>query len=68
VPSENLEKIWEEFLSEYLRNVQSELPDSYRAKQMKAGGFDAALVIEFETKFLKEPFMEALKKVRGADS
>lgn len=59
----NKEKIWEEFLNEYLENVKKKLPQSYRAKQLEAGGFEAGLVIEFETKFLKKPFMKAMEKV-----
>ena len=58
-----LDKIFKVFLAEYLENVQRELPTSYRAQQLKAGGMEAALVYEFETRFLKEPFMRAIKGV-----
>ena len=58
-----IEKIFKVFLEEYLKNVQKELPTSYRAQQLKAGGMEAALVYEFETRFLKEPFMKAIKSV-----
>ena len=54
------EKIFGEFLIKYLENVKKELPESYRAKQLNATDVEASLVIEFETKFLKEPFIEAL--------
>lgn len=56
------EKIWEEFLNEYFKNVKRKLPESYRARQLEAGGLEAGLVIEFETKFLKKPFMKAMKE------
>jgi hypothetical protein len=56
------EKLFEEFLEEYLENVKKKLPDSYRAKQLKAGGLIADLVYKFETDFLKEPFMKAIEK------
>lgn len=58
------EIIFRDFLAEYLENVKTILPNSYRAKQLKNGGIESALVYEFETKFLKEPFMKALEKVR----
>ena len=58
-----LDKVFNLFLAEYLKNVQKELPTSYRAQQLKAGGMEAALVYEFETRFLKEPFMKAIKQV-----
>ena len=58
------EKLFEEFLEEYLENVKKKLPDSYRAKQLKAGGLLAALVYKFETDFLKEPFMKAIEKLK----
>lgn len=57
------EKLFEEFLEEYLENVKKKLPDSFRAKQLKAGGLEAGLVYKFETDFLKEPFMKAVKKI-----
>ena len=60
---EELNKIFNKFLAEYLKNVQKELPTAYRAQQLKAGGMEAALVYEFETRFLKEPFMRAIKGV-----
>ena len=57
------EKIFTEFLEEYLKNVQKMLPQSYRAQQLKSGGVEEVLVFKFETDFLKEPFMNALKKI-----
>jgi len=54
------EKLFEQFLKEYLENVQRKLPTSYRAMQLKAGGNLAKLVYDFETRFLKEPFMDAI--------
>lgn len=61
--NKKLNEVFDIFLAEYLENVQKELPTSYRAQQLKAGGTEALLVYEFETKFLKEPFMEAIKKL-----
>ena len=61
----NDERLFEEFLTGYLLNVKEMLPESYRAQQLKAGGFSAGLVYDFETRFLKEPFMKALKNARG---
>ena len=61
--NKELNEVFDIFLAEYLENVQKELPTSYRAQQLKAGGTEALLVYEFETKFLKEPFMEAIKKL-----
>lgn len=58
----NEEKIFDEFLEEYLTNVKKFLPSSFRARQLEDGGIPAKLVYEYETKFLKEPFMKALKK------
>lgn len=60
----NDETIWEQFLKEYLDNVKRELPESFRAQQLKAGGMDASLVIKFETMFLKKPFFKALKEAQ----
>jgi hypothetical protein len=57
------EKLFEKFLEEYLENVKKKLPDSFRARQLKAGGLEAGLVYKFETDFLKEPFMKAIRKV-----
>jgi hypothetical protein len=56
------EKLFNEFLEEYLKNVQELLPISYRAQQIKAGGVEKKLVYEFETRFLKKPFENAMKK------
>lgn len=61
--NKKLDEVFKVFLAEYLENVQKELPTSYRAQQLKVGGMEAAFVYEFETKFLKEPF---LKAIRGA--
>lgn len=57
-------KLFDDFLKEYLDNVKRELPESYRARQLDAGGILASLVYEFETKFLKEPFLKAIRRVR----
>lgn len=59
-----LEEIWQCFLEEYFENIKRELPQSYRAQQLNRGGVEAALVYEFETRFLKEPFMKALKEAK----
>jgi hypothetical protein len=56
------EKLFNEFLEEYLKNVQTILPESYRALQVKAGGLTKSLVYDYETQFLKKPFMKALDK------
>jgi len=58
------EKLFKEFLDEYFENIKKELPQSYRAQQLRAGGIPAKLVYDFETRFLKEPFMKVLKEVR----
>lgn len=58
------EVLWTDFLMEYLENVKRILPDSFRAKQLKAGGMEKALVYGMETKFMKEPFLKALRKVQ----
>lgn len=57
------EEVFKVFLAEYLENVQKELPTSYRAQQLKAGGTEAALVYEFESRFLKGPFLKAIRNV-----
>lgn len=56
------ELLWNIFLKTYLDNVVKELPDSYRAKQLKNGGLEAELVYEYETKFLKKPFMKVINE------
>ncbi len=56
------ERLFKKFLEEYFENIKKQLPYSYRAQQLKAGGIQAELVYEYETKFLKRPFMNALKK------
>jgi len=58
------EELFKKFLTKYLENVQKELPQSYRSQQLKNGGVEAELVFEFETRFLKEPFMDAIKEAR----
>ncbi len=58
------EKLFQEFLEQYLENIKRELPESYRARQLEAGGILARAVYEFETKFLKEPFSKAIKKIK----
>lgn len=57
----NKEKLFQVFLKEYLENIKRELPQSYRARQLEAGGVLAQAVYEFETRFLKEPFMKAIE-------
>lgn len=54
------DEIFNVFLNEYLANVVEELPESFRARQLKMGGMAAQAVYIFETKFLKEPFLKAL--------
>lgn len=56
------DKLFKDFLEGYLRNVVRELPQSYRAQQLKAGGFASDAVYEFETRFLKEPFLKAVRE------
>jgi hypothetical protein len=63
-PVAGIEDVFKEFLVDYLKNVAKKLPESYRAKQLAAGGLEAAMVIEFETLFLHEPFMNAIKKIK----
>lgn len=58
------EELFKQFLEEYFENIKTELPESYRAQQLKMGGVAAGLVYEFETRFLKEPFMKAIKEAR----
>lgn len=58
------ELLFNEFLKEYLENVKKELPQSYRARQLEAGGLAAAAVYEFETRFLKKPFEKAIKEAK----
>ena len=57
-------KLFQQFLKEYLDNVERELPESYRARQLKNGGIQAGLVYEFETRFLKQPFIEAIQEAK----
>ena len=59
------EKLFKEFLEEYLKNVKKELPSSYRAQQLEHGGIEAEMVYTFESRFLKIPFMKAIKKIKG---
>ena len=49
------------FLREYLENVMNILPESHRAKQLKAGGAGELAVYSYETAFLREPFLKAIK-------
>ena len=65
--NKKLNEVFNTFLARYLENVQKELPTSYRAQQLKAGGTEALLVYEFETRFLKEPFMKAIKMMMSDD-
>lgn len=58
------EAIFKVFLDEYLENVKNILPESYRAKQLKAGGAEKDLVYKFEGLFLKKPFMKALAQAK----
>jgi superoxide dismutase len=56
-----LEELFDTFLKEYLFNVVDILPNSYRAKQLTSkDALQIALVFDFETKFLKQPFMKAI--------
>ncbi len=57
------EKLFDIFLEGYLENVKKELPESYRAQQLKQGGLAKDAVYEFETRFLKQPFMKAIEEV-----
>jgi len=57
------ELLFKEFLAEYLERVKNILPDSHRAHQLEAGGVEKALVINFETRFLKDPFMKVINKI-----
>ena len=59
------EDIWHDFLEAYLVNVKRLLPESYRARQLHAGGVFADAVYNYETAFMKIPFMQALKKKGG---
>lgn len=59
------EELFYRFLEEYLNNVSRELPQSFRARQLRAGSLSADAVFEFETRFLKEPFLKAIRKARG---
>ena len=61
----NDERLFTQFLKEYFDNIKEKLPQSYRARQLNNGGIEEQMVWEFETKFLKEPFMKALKNARG---
>jgi len=61
---ERLSDLFEKFLEEYLENVKKKLPESFRAKQLKAGELEAGLVYKFETDFLKEPFMKAIAQAQ----
>lgn len=56
------EEEFEKFLLEYLENVKKELPESYRAQQLNGSAIEIQMVYEFETRFLKEPFMKVLKE------
>jgi hypothetical protein len=62
------DKIFEQFLEAYLEKVKKILPDSYRARQLNVGGLEAKAVYIFETKFLKEPFMNVFKSLESSDS
>jgi hypothetical protein len=60
------EELFKKFLEEYLDNVKMELPESYRAKQLRTGNIEAALVYKFEDKFLRKPFMRAIEQIEMA--
>lgn len=68
ISNERLKEVFDVFLAEYLENVQRELPTSYRAQQLRNGGTEAALVYEFETRFLKKPFVKAIGSAFGLAS
>lgn len=57
-----IDRLFKKFLAEYLKNVCKTLPQSYRSQQIRAGGIMAEAVLVYETKFLKKPFEEAIKK------
>lgn len=56
-------ELFDTFLDEYLENVKIELPESYRAQQLKAGGIAKALVYKYERIFLEKPFIKAINTV-----
>ena len=56
-------EIFNDFMEEYLENVKTELPDSYRAMQLKAGGIQALAVHDFERRFLLKPFQKASLRI-----
>lgn len=58
---ETTEELFKNFLNEYFENIKTILPNSYRAQQLKAGGYPADAVRDFETRFLSKPFAEAIK-------
>lgn len=60
---QDIKKIFDEFLDDYLENVSKILPSSYRAQQMKSGVVYKKAVMIYETEFLKKPFMDAIKKL-----
>lgn len=53
-------KLFKQFFKEYLENVTKTLPDSFRAKQLNAGGIEREAVYVMEISFLMKPFMKAL--------
>lgn len=62
------DKIFEKFLEAYFEKVKKILPDSHRARQLNVGGLEAKAVYIFETKFLKEPFMNVFKKLEAKNA
>jgi hypothetical protein len=64
----NDDELFKQFLEEYFENIKRELPTSYRAQQLNAGGVMAKAVYEFEERFLKQPFMKALKEMKREET
>ena len=62
------EELFEQFIEEYLANIKRELPQSYRARQLEMGGIAAKAVYVYESKFLLDPFMKAIKEAKKNDS
>ena len=59
----NLDNRFDKFLEEYLENIKRELPESFRAKQLSGDKIERTLVFEFETRFLKQPFLNIMKEI-----
>ena len=57
-------ELFKKFLEEYFENIKEHLPQSYRARQLNAGGVAEMAVVKFECKFLEGPFMKALEEAK----